>query len=136
MEDLTINSLDPEELISGTSAHGRHWLITESAALDMVSGDANRQEYMLNDSDDEDYDDDDSYSSSDAQQEWEESLKQLDHMIMYILVPLVGKFFGRKFSKYAWGNFLSYLYPNVRLCLPSSPKSDRSLLSLFGLASK
>lgn len=34
----------------------------------------------------------------DAQKEWEQSLEQLQLLLTMILVPFVGKYFGRKFA--------------------------------------
>lgn len=58
------------------------------------------------------YDDDEYYEDedelSDAQAEWEESLRQLEDLVSLILVPFAGKFFGRKFSNYCkFWNFVS-----------------------------
>jgi hypothetical protein len=41
------------------------------------------------DSDDDDYD---------AQREWETNLEQLQMLLTMVLVPFVGKYFGRKFA--------------------------------------
>jgi len=46
-------------------------------------------------SDDSDYDD------SDADAEWRESLQQLELLLTMVLVPYVGKYFGRKCAY--WG---------------------------------
>jgi len=43
-------------------------------------------------------DDSDLESESDAQEEWEASLEQLQLMLNLVLIPFVGKFFGRKFA--------------------------------------
>jgi hypothetical protein len=47
-------------------------------------------------SDDEDYDDD-------AQAEWERSLEQVQMLLTMVIVPFVGKYFGRKFAY--WSKF-------------------------------
>lgn len=42
-----------------------------------------------------------SYDSDDylaAQQEWEESINQLNQLVSFVLLPTIGKFFGRRFS--------------------------------------
>lgn len=54
-------------------------------------------------SDDEDYDDD-------AQAEWERSLEQIQMLLTMVIVPFVGKYFGRKFAY--WSKF-SILSPEV-----------------------
>lgn len=52
---------------------------------------------------DSDYDDDDdSYNGiSDAQAQWEESVRQLEQLLTFILVPVVGKFLGRRFAYFS-----------------------------------
>lgn len=43
---------------------------------------------------------DDTFSeySSDAQEEWEASLQQLEMVLTMVIVPYAGKYFGRKFA--------------------------------------
>lgn len=36
--------------------------------------------------------------SADAQQEWEESLEQIQLLLTMVIVPFAGKYFGRKFA--------------------------------------
>lgn len=55
--------------------------------------------------DDDDYDEDEDDTDgepveylSDAQAEWEESIAQIQSLLTCILIPVVGKFFGRRFS--------------------------------------
>jgi hypothetical protein len=40
-----------------------------------------------------------------AQQEWEESIEQLQRLLSFVLLPMAGKYFGRTFSY--WGESLS-----------------------------
>lgn len=50
-----------------------------------------------------DFSDDDSYSSDgydDAQEQWEESMRQLRALVSLVIVPLAGKFLGRRFAYY------------------------------------
>lgn len=47
----------------------------------------------------------DSVDGSDAQKEWEASLQQLELILTMVIVPYMGKYFGRKFaywSEYLW----------------------------------
>jgi hypothetical protein len=37
-------------------------------------------------------------SQSDAQKEWEQSLQQLELLLTMVIVPYLGKYFGRKFA--------------------------------------
>ncbi|RKF84036.1 hypothetical protein GcM1_147003 [Golovinomyces cichoracearum] len=48
---------------------------------------------------------------SDAQEEWEDSLRQLDMIISMVIVPYVGKYFGRKFAIWSWAKCMHWLYP-------------------------
>ncbi len=43
---------------------------------------------------------------SDAQKEWEESLQQLELLLTMVVVPYMGKFFGRKFAYYSESRFI------------------------------
>lgn len=43
-------------------------------------------------------------SESDAQQEWEESLEQLQLLLTMVIVPFAGKFLGRKFAYWSKPN--------------------------------
>lgn len=57
--------------------------------------------YEYEDEDDEDDDTSDyygEYQMSDAQAQWEESLRQIEQLLTFILIPVVGKFFGRRFA--------------------------------------
>lgn len=42
---------------------------------------------------------------SDAEREWKESLQQLELLLSMVIVPYIGKYFGRKFAY--WGMFLN-----------------------------
>lgn len=44
------------------------------------------------------------YSETDAEKEWKESLQQLELLLTMVIVPYMGKYFGRKFAY--WGMFL------------------------------
>ena len=48
---------------------------------------------------------------SDAEREWKESLKQLELVMSMVLVPYVGKYFGRKFAFWGWKQFMEWKYP-------------------------
>ena len=41
------------------------------------------------------------YEESDAEKEWKESLQQLELLLSMVIVPYMGKYFGRKFAY--WG---------------------------------
>ncbi|AQZ12170.1 MIM2 (YLR099W-A) [Zygosaccharomyces parabailii] len=46
----------------------------------------------------------------DAQRQWEESLEQLNKVLNWILLPLVGKFLGRRVAKTIWKQAMEYLW--------------------------
>ena len=45
---------------------------------------------------------------SDAEKEWKESLQQLELLLTMVLVPFVGKYFGKKCAY--WGGFFFFCY--------------------------
>lgn len=47
----------------------------------------------------------DGYSESDAEEEWRESMEQLELLLTMVLVPFVGKYLGRKCAY--WSEFFS-----------------------------
>ena len=55
------------------------------------------------DSDEVTVSEEDDYLESDAEREWKESLQQLELLLSLVIVPYVGKYFGRKFAY--WGRF-------------------------------
>ena len=52
----------------------------------------------------DDIDDDEGIGESDAEKEWKESLQQLELLLTMVLVPYMGKYFGRKCAY--WGEYL------------------------------
>ncbi|QLL32002.1 hypothetical protein HG536_0C01700 [Torulaspora globosa] len=46
----------------------------------------------------------------DAQQQWEESLEQLSKVLNWVLLPLIGKFMGRRTAKVIWQHVMEYLW--------------------------
>lgn len=47
---------------------------------------------------------------SDAQQHWDESLRQLEHAIFYVLCPVVGRVIGRRTAHKLWMSFVNYRF--------------------------
>lgn len=47
---------------------------------------------------------DDIYESQllDAQQQWDESIQQLNKVLNWVLLPIIGKFMGRRVAKTIW----------------------------------
>ncbi|KAM3504521.1 hypothetical protein MY11210_008318 [Beauveria gryllotalpidicola] len=55
---------------------------------------------------DEIYSDDE----DDAQAEWERSLEQVQMLLTMVLVPWMGKFFGRKFAYWSWAKYMNWAH--------------------------
>ncbi|CAM1500896.1 Fc.00g100580.m01.CDS01 [Cosmosporella sp. VM-42] len=55
---------------------------------------------------------DDVYSEadSDAQAEWERSLEQLQLILTMMIVPWMGKYFGRKFAYWSWARYMEWVH--------------------------
>ncbi|KAF2030613.1 hypothetical protein EK21DRAFT_100296 [Setomelanomma holmii] len=64
--------------------------------------------------------DDDEYVS-DAEREWRESLQQMELLLTMVLVPYIGKYFGRKCAYWGWAKWMEWNYP-VEVVV-SSPKT-------------
>ncbi|KAG6001098.1 hypothetical protein E4U54_001181 [Claviceps lovelessii] len=58
----------------------------------------------------------DTYSDadSDAQAEWERSLEQLQLLLTMMIVPWMGKYFGRKFAYWSWSRYMEWMH-NVEI---------------------
>jgi hypothetical protein len=48
---------------------------------------------------------------AEAEREWQESLKQLELVLSMVIVPYLGKYFGRKFAFWGWKQFMEWNYP-------------------------
>ncbi|ORY14935.1 hypothetical protein BCR34DRAFT_623129 [Clohesyomyces aquaticus] len=48
---------------------------------------------------------------SDAEREWRESLQQLELLLTMVVVPYIGKYFGRKCAYWGWAKFMEWKYP-------------------------
>ncbi|RGP64050.1 hypothetical protein FLONG3_9672 [Fusarium longipes] len=49
-------------------------------------------------------------SDSDAQAEWERSLEQLQLILTMMIVPWMGKYFGRKFAYWSWSRYMEWAH--------------------------
>ncbi|KAL8787082.1 MAG: hypothetical protein Q9213_002424 [Squamulea squamosa] len=56
---------------------------------------------------------------SDAEREWKESLQQLELLLTMVVVPYVGKYFGRKCAYWGWAKFMEWKYPDVEIVVTS-----------------
>ncbi|EWC48872.1 hypothetical protein DRE_00177 [Drechslerella stenobrocha 248] len=48
---------------------------------------------------------------SDAELEWQESLKQLELLLTMVIVPFAGKWLGRRCAFWVWARFMQWKYP-------------------------
>lgn len=48
---------------------------------------------------------------SDAEEEWRESIQQLELLLTMVIVPFLGKYFGRKCAYWSWTKFMEWKYP-------------------------
>ncbi|ODA80308.1 hypothetical protein RJ55_03266 [Drechmeria coniospora] len=51
-----------------------------------------------------------SEADSEAQEEWERSLEQLQLMLTMMIVPWVGKYVGRKFAFWSWARYMEWMH--------------------------
>ncbi|KAL2202879.1 hypothetical protein CC79DRAFT_1373026 [Sarocladium strictum] len=49
-------------------------------------------------------------TESDAQEEWERSLEQLQLLLTMLVVPWMGKYFGRKFAYWSWARYMEWAH--------------------------
>ncbi|KAK5117052.1 hypothetical protein LTR62_006773 [Meristemomyces frigidus] len=61
---------------------------------------------------------------SDAEREWRESLQQLELLLTMVLVPYLGKYFGRKCAYWGWAKFMEWNYPvKIEITSPGTFKA-------------
>jgi hypothetical protein len=48
---------------------------------------------------------------SDAEEQWKESIQQLELLLTMVIVPFVGKYLGRKCAYWGWTKFMEWKYP-------------------------
>ncbi|CCC68600.1 hypothetical protein NCAS_0B05160 [Naumovozyma castellii] len=60
----------------------------------------------------EEYEDDLDYNSAliEAQQQWDESLEQLNKVLNWILLPMIGKIAGRRVAGVIWRRVMNYIW--------------------------
>lgn len=49
--------------------------------------------------------------ASDAEREWKESMQQLELLLSMVIVPYLGKYFGRKFAYWGWKQYMEWQFP-------------------------
>ncbi|KAF2196229.1 hypothetical protein GQ43DRAFT_485128 [Delitschia confertaspora ATCC 74209] len=70
---------------------------------------------------------------SDAEREWRESLQQLELLLTMVLVPYMGKYFGRKCAYWGWAKWMEWKYP-VEIVI-SSPTTFKAAGAIEAAAS-
>lgn len=99
-------SLDEEVVIEG---------------LDLIDNEIEGEEDVIQAGDESSEEDDFDYDTDEidevfesqllsAQQQWEESLEQLNKVLNWVLLPLIGKFMGRRMAKVLWQHAMEYLW--------------------------
>ena len=73
----------------------------QSSLIDAPSNDSGEIDSLPSEADSDDVTISEDYSESDAEREWRESLQQLELLLSMVIVPYLGKYFGRKFAY--WG---------------------------------
>ncbi|KAL1305567.1 hypothetical protein AAFC00_007173 [Neodothiora populina] len=64
------------------------------------------------------------YYSSEAEREWKESLQQLELILTMVLMPYLGKYFGRKAAYWGWAKFMEWKYPvSIEITSPGAFKA-------------
>ncbi|KAK6530336.1 hypothetical protein TWF694_003693 [Orbilia ellipsospora] len=57
---------------------------------------------------------------SDAELEWQESMKQLELLLSMVLIPFAGKWLGRRCAIWVWARVMQWKYP-VDVVITSKP---------------
>ncbi|RPA87592.1 hypothetical protein BJ508DRAFT_410355 [Ascobolus immersus RN42] len=63
--------------------------------------------------------DDSSDDEADAEEEWQESLRQLELFANIVLMPLVGKWVGRRCAYWIWGRVMEWKFPRLEMVFDS-----------------
>ena len=72
-------------------------------------------------------------ANSDSEREWHESLQQLELLLSLVIVPYLGKYFGRKFAYWGWKSFMEWKYP-VEIVV-TSPRTFKGIGAIEAAAS-
>ena len=100
-DTVSLSASDPSLSLSQPSIIEHPTSPTESAVDSLPSSDDDSDDLTTSDEADE----------SDAEREWKESLQQLELLMSMVLVPYLGKYFGRKFAYWGWKQFMEWQYP-------------------------
>ncbi|KAI9758942.1 MAG: hypothetical protein M4579_002682 [Chaenotheca gracillima] len=68
-------------------------------------------DFLSSSSDNSSLGSDEDDEESDAEREWKESLQQLELLLTMLVVPYLGKYFGRKCAYWSWAKVMQWKYP-------------------------
>ncbi|KAI9653904.1 MAG: hypothetical protein M1831_005589 [Alyxoria varia] len=69
-----------------------------------------------------------SQSLSDAEREWRESMQQLELLLTMVLIPYLGKYFGRKAAYWGWARYMEWMHPGAEVVV-----TDRKMFEGAGM---
>ncbi|CAH1766875.1 2990_t:CDS:2 [Entrophospora sp. SA101] len=76
----------------------------------------------------EDNNDDDTITDvSEIEEDWEELVEQLEQILFTLVLPLLGRWLGRKLSFWAWTRFINWYYQPSSLSLTDKVVSIQNL---------
>jgi len=84
---------------------------SQPSLLDASHGSEGELDSLPSEPDSDDVTISDDEFDSDADREWKESLQQLELMLSMVIVPYLGKYFGRKFAYWGWKQYMEWKYP-------------------------
>jgi hypothetical protein len=85
---------------------------SQPSLIDSPANDEDEEiDTLPSESDSDDLTVSDDFEESDAEREWKESLQQLELLLSMVIVPYLGKYFGRKFAFWGWKKFMEWNYP-------------------------
>lgn len=85
-------------------------LISSLFSMNVIEFTSEESEYDANSSDNSDYETDSEYLELSAEEQWQESMQQFNHIFSCVLFPLVGKMLGRKFSHLLWNRVADWWF--------------------------
>lgn len=54
-------------------------------------------------------------SESDAQEHWEENVRELESLVVLVLCPLVGRIIGRRVAHSLWLRYMYFRYDKIQI---------------------
>lgn len=94
--NISESSESQPSIIDAPSTH-----LTENGELDDLPSEPDSDDVTVSEDEGE----------SDADREWKESMQQLELVLSMVLIPYLGKYFGRKFAYWGWKQYMEWQYP-------------------------